>query len=386
MAMADAASGFLSAVFGGRGKLGKEAAAEAPWTPNGGFPPSTPEVLKRVRASIEDRLPKGMAVLVVYRARDAYRTDGGESFGLLGAYGDNLAEPLGGAGKPGLDLNSLAVQLEETLSILGQLASWSREKEKLVSWLNRLMDGANQHPELELVIWDVTGFRIPWELFWLRDPLKRRAPSFLGALMTVTRWLDIAPSSIVQDFTRQDFTRNPGQTSAPVAAYVYETESDKDMARDKELLRDFQVEYADSMSDLLTLLSDPNGAALAMVYAACHGEFGDGPGQSKLHKLTYESAHQQADEYGFGRLHNRQTLVFLNACASGPVGEDRGRYNDGSLRGFPKMFLECGAAGVLATAAPITNDFAHKAASDLFNELRRDPALPVARAVRDLRR
>src|SRR5258707_10802889 len=89
---------------------------------------------------------------------------------------------------------------------------------------------------------------------------------------------------------------------------------------------------------------------------------------------------------GFSRLHHRKTLVFLNACASGPVGEDRGRYNDGALRGFPKMFMETGAAGVLATAAPIKDDFAHAAAGELLELLRLDPRLPVARAVRDLRR
>ena len=50
------------------------------------------------------------------------------------------------------------------------------------------------------------------------------------------------------------------------------------------------------------------------------------------------------------------------------------------------MFLETGAAGVLATAAPIESDFAHQVARGLFERLRPDPGLPVAAAVRDLRR
>jgi hypothetical protein len=206
--------------------------------------------------------------------------------------------------------------------------------------------------------------------------------------MTVTRWLTVTTSSIVQDFTK-----NLGHASGPVAAYIHEDpepdrsgpEPDRSMARDRELLQDFQVDYADSMWDLLTSLLDPEEAALAMVYAACHGEFSDRPGESALGGLLLDSANMLSDR-GFRRLHNRQTLVFLNACSSGPLGEDRKRYNDGALRGFPKMFLETGAAGVLATAAPVESDLAHQVARDLFERLRLEPGLPIARAVRDLRR
>jgi CHAT domain len=377
MAIADAAAGLLNAVRRGRGRLGREAPAKVPRTANGTIPPATPEVLPPLSPGMRGRLPKGMAELVVYPVGSS------DSFGLTGAYGDKLAQPLGGAGKPGFDFNSLAVQLEQTVRIATQMASWSREERQLTKWLNESTLDAEQHStEFALVVWDDTGFRIPWELFWLTDPEKRRRPNFLGALMTVIRWLDMTPSTHVQNFTR-----DPGQANGPVAAYVYDKPEDpgNSMARDKELLQDFQVKYEDSMSDLLTSLHNPDDAALAMVYAACHGEFGDGPGECSLGELTLESANMQADN-GFHRLHNRQTLVFLNACASGPVGEDSGRYNDGALRGFPKMFLETGAAGVLATAAPIESDFAHQAARGLFERLRVDPNLPVARAVRDLRR
>jgi hypothetical protein len=371
MGIGEAAGGFLNAVFSGRGKLTREVPTKVSWTPNGDMPAATPEPLVPLRPSMRGRLPKGMAELLVYPTGDS------ENFGLLGACGDKLVEPLGAAGRPELDLNSLALQLEREQPVISlpKFGSWSREKKELVDWLNRLRgDAERDSTELELVVWDDTGFRIPWELFWLSDPEKRRNPNILGALMTVTRWLTIRTSNIVQDFTK-----DPGQASGPIAAYVH-----KDMADDMQLFRDFEVEYANSMGDLLTRLGDQNGAALAMVYAACDGEFGDRPGQSHLGWLLLENANMAAD-YGFDRLHNRQTLVFLNACASGPVGEDRQTYNDGALRGFPKMFLETGAAGVLATAAPIENNFARQAAEDLFQLLRAKPSLPVARAVRELR-
>ncbi len=372
----DEAGGFQDAVFGGSGKLPREAPAEVPRTADDHLPPTTPQALAPLRPNMRGRLPKGMGELLVYTRGD------GESFELLGACGDQLVEPLGAAGRPKLDLNSLAVQLEQTVILCLEMASWSREKARLADWLNRSRrDAERDSAEFDLVVWDDTGFHIPWELFWLRDPVTRRPPSFLGALVTVTRWLSVTPSSIVQDFTRA-----PGRASGPVAAYVYEgPEPGQGMARDKELLRDFQVKYAGSMWELLAGLQDLDAVALSMVYAACHGEFSDLPGRSQLGGLLLESASMLGDE-GLGRLHNRQTLVFLNACASGPVGEDRGRYNDGALRGFPKMFLEAGAAGVLATAAPVEDDFAHQAARDLLRRLRDEPDLTVARAIRDLRR
>jgi hypothetical protein len=166
MAISGAAGEFLNAVFSGRGKLNRrEAAAEVTWTPNGDMPPTTRRPLKPLKPEMNGRLPKGMAELLVYPAGDS------ESFGLLGAYGDELAEPLGEAGRPGLDLNSLVLQLEQPINVVMQMASWSREKRKLVDWLNQSRaDAERNSTEFELVIWDDTGFRIPWELFWLRDP------------------------------------------------------------------------------------------------------------------------------------------------------------------------------------------------------------------------
>jgi CHAT domain len=370
---------FLDAVMSGRGKPDKpdkEAPAREPWTPTSDMPAAIPRLLPLLKPKMNGRLPDGMAELLVLR------TGGGKSFTLRGAYGDKQVEELGRAGKPELDLNSLAIHLTDTVTILADLASWSREKTELADWLNRSRsDAEREASELELVIWDDTGFRIPWELFWLVDAETFRRPNFLGVLMTVTRWLTTKRSNIVQDFTMM-----PGPASGPVVAFVHENpEPDQEsMAFDKELLRTFEVDYAHDMPDVLAKLRERSDA-LGLVYVACHGEFGDGPEQCKLGGLSLERAGVLAD-YGLFRLHNRQTLVFLNACASGPVGEDRRRYNDGALRGFPKLFLQAGAAGVLATAAPIKNNFAHQAAGDLLERLRHAPDLPVATALRDLRR
>ena len=360
--------GFRNAVFGGRGKLPKETPAEEPRKAVEGMGSGPPEILGPASPGMGDRLPNGMALLTVTP------TDDEKGFLLNGAFGDEQGRSLGGAGKPGLDLNSAAFELEETVTKLNQIASWSRELRQLVGWLNRARDEAED--ELELVVWDETGFRIPWELFSLRDPAKRRPADFLGAIMTITRWLDIEKSDILQDYARE-----PGRASGPVAAYVY-----KGMERDKQLFRGLRVKFEENMRSLLESLFDASKEALAMVYAACHGEFSDTPGNTKLGSLSLESAQMVADRIGFNRLHNRQTLVFLNACASGPVGGDKRRYNDGALRGFPKMFLDAGAAGVLATAAPIEDDFAYGALGKLLERLQLEPHVPVAKAIRNLRR
>jgi hypothetical protein len=374
MAITDAAVGGLAKILSrARRDLPREIPAATPQSPNGDTIYGTPRVLDRLSPGMAGRLPKGMAELAVYRTED------GEHFALIGAYGDRLASKLGSYGKPELDLNlnALAIQLDQTINILADMADWSREQRQLVAWLNRSRTDADRDcAELELVIWDDTAFRIPWELFWLTDP-GHSPPGFLGTLLTITRWLEVGDSPFVQDFTM-----NPAPASGGVAAYIHE-----DMADDRTLFDGLEVEYSkDRMWGLLEGLLDERLPALAMVYAGCHGEFdGEFPRNARIGEVPLSRANFLADQ-GFGRLQYRRTLVFLNACASGPLGTDGKKLNDGAVRGFPKMFLAAGAAGVLATAAPIGNAFALGAADALIGRLKADPELSIAKAIRDLRR
>ena len=73
------------------------------------------------------------------------------------------------------------------------------------------------------------------------------------------------------------------------------------------------------------------------------------------------------------QLREQATLVFLNGCHTGSVGIDLGTYNDGALRGFAKVFLRSGAAGVLATTGAVGRDEARVLADDLLKHLRVAP-------------
>jgi hypothetical protein len=311
-------------------------------------------------------------------------------------------EELGVYGQPHLDLGTLAAPGEGSMlprDILASMIVWSMSQDALSEWLDRRR---RAHPaKLELVIWDDTAFRIPWELFWLGSEVESEEASagpdgWLGALFTVTRWLTIkmAWSGRLQNFLQLPANADEG----PVAAFI-----DPRMRHDALLLGEFQVEPASSMERLFVDLkkkpltvaelagaelngTDLNTVArpLAMVYVACHGEFGDRLEDIRLGRFPLSRAYQLGGN-GLRRLVDRSTLVFLNACRSGSIGIDTGMLNDGAQRGFAEVFLRARAAGVLATTGAVGDDLAHTVARDLFEELRSDPGLPVAEAVRRLR-
>jgi CHAT domain len=256
---------------------------------------------------------------------------------------------------------------------LQEMRIWSFEKGELTRWL---YNHRYKHGQLKLVIWDDTGYRLPWELLWL-SPWPGRPgpePGFLGAVLTVTRW--VRTDAPFPEIMRPPTNPDPYQARGSVAAHIA-----ADMILDKELLTDFIVEEGvTNMEELFHKLTDQSGA-LAMVYVACHGTFGSDPKECRLDGFPYGRAVEFDDN--LGRL--RETLVFLNSCVSGLMGVDTAKYNDGALRGFAEVFLRSGAAGVLATTGAVGNDEARALARDLFDYLKADQALPVATAVRQLR-
>jgi hypothetical protein len=222
------------------------------------------------------------------------------------------------------------------------------------------------------VIWDDTGYRSPWELLWLyTGPMSVQDEGWLGGLLTVTRWLSIRTpwQEVVRDY------RSSYDCTGPVAAYI-----DEQMAQDRALFAGYQVEPSGTMYDLTQALNSAAGM-LALVYVACHAEFGDQVSECTLGHLRLV----HADPMKFRRLTSASTLVFLNACLSGSLGYDTKKFNDGVLRGFPEVFLRSGAAGVLATNGRVGDQLAFEMARELFQHLRDHPGTSVAEAVRELR-
>ncbi|WP_424533743.1 CHAT domain-containing protein [Sphaerisporangium viridialbum] len=326
-----------------------------------------PMVFDVVEADLGAGLPEGMALLTVVPFRRKEETPG---FRLRGVCCCGEATEFAEVyGKPDLDLGSLVSSGGELpADVLSFMQIWSRPKTELTRWLDRRL--AVHGDRFQLVIWDDTGYRIPWELFWLEYD-SGRAEGWLGGVVTITRWLSIRTAwpETVRDY------RSSHECTGSVAAYI-----DPEMNRDHSLLTGYRVEPSSTMYDLTKALK-LDGDALALVYVACHGKFGEQLSECALGTLPL----LHVDPMKFPRLRPAATFVFLNACHSGSLGYDTKRFNDRVLRGFSEVFLRSGAAGVLATNGAVGDGPAHEMARELLQHLRDNPGRSVAEAVRDLR-
>ncbi|MBC6461076.1 CHAT domain-containing protein [Actinomadura sp. HBU206391] len=332
-----------------------------------GLETGEPAVFDAFTADLGVGLPTGTALLVVIPVEQG----GAEGFRLRAVCCCGpLVEFADVYGRPDLALGSL-VAADGLLpaDVLSSMRTWSRTKKRLVRWLDARR--AAHGDELQLVIWDQTGYGIPWELFWLeRAPGSGRTEGWLGGLVTVTRWMSIetAWGETVRDY------RSEHTCAGPVAAYVA-----ADMEHDLSLLGPYHFESSDSLPRLAKALED--GDPLAMVYVACHGTYGTRLSDCVLGGVPLD----RFDPRRFDRLGPAATFVFLNACHSGSLVDDAGRFRDRALRGFAEVFLRSGAAGVLATSGRVGDRQAHEMAGQLFRHLRDHPGRSVAEAVRDLR-
>ena len=357
-------------------------------TPPEALPEPDPEIARGAEAEDlpqfnwrhERKLPPGMAELIVWKQEQT--ADRPQRYVLRVAccckpFKDLDVE----VGQPDLDLGTnIAPGGLPPAQFLDVMGGWSEEKVGLARLLNHLR---HRHADqFQLVVWDNSELRIPWELFWLPEDPKLGLPDgYLGALLTVTRWVTMDPYEPKNVHPYEN--PNPYQASGPIVAYIAE-----DMEHDNEILQDFVVHDARSMEHLFDILkgeerlpSDP--AALAMVYVACHGQFDDDARKCVLGDYPLLRTYRLKNN--LPRLRDQAMLVFLNGCRTGSIGVDTSKYNDGALRGFAMVFLRRGAAGVLATTGAVGKKEAGALAKDLIDHLRGNPNLTVADAVRQLR-
>jgi hypothetical protein len=275
--------------------------------------------------------------------------------------------------RPNLALDSLASEEGELpATILSLMKSWSSTKPELNRWLAR-------HGDVQdLVIWDNTGYRIPWELFWLDHPpgCKLGHPpsckgDWLGGVITVARWLQIRTTS----YEAERGYRSAALCTGPVMSCIA-----PGFSRDHLLLDGWRTETRASVRELANAL-ETGGDPLSLVYVSCDGRFGEQISQCWLGDLSLV----HFDSRRLSRLAAGPTFVFLNACHSGGLSHDTTRLNDGFLRGFAEVFLRSGAAGVLAASGWVSAGGAFGMAEAVLGRLREQPNVPVARIVRDLR-
>ncbi|GGW50227.1 CHAT domain-containing protein [Streptomyces xantholiticus] len=311
-------------------------------------------------------LPEGMAILVVLPVR----SPGGEwGFRMRGHCCCGAQQDFPAYDRPDIALAKLVAKGGKAPSeVLATMRSWSSRRRELTRWLD---DRRCAHGDsLELVIWDETGYGIPWELFWLSpQPGSGRRAGWLGGVVTVTRWLSICTDwPVVRDYW------SAHECAGPVASYVAD-----DMRHDDRLLEQFSLEPLAGIPALPKALA--SGGPLGMVYLACHGTFGSDLSTCELDKVKLLLLHPER----FDRLMTAATFVFLNACHSGRLIAERGVFADPGQSGFSEVFLRSGAAGVLATSGEIGDEEAHQMADQLLAVLRDRPTTPVAVALRELR-
>ncbi|MBB5083068.1 CHAT domain-containing protein [Nonomuraea endophytica] len=314
------------------------------------------------RADVSGGLPSGTALLVV--------TPVSEGFILRGACCCAQTERLGEVyGKPALSLAALVAPGGVLpVNVLEFMQTWSRPMTELTLWLNERL---HRHGgDLKLVIWDDSGYQIPWELFWLSNR-HGEGEGWLGGLVTVTRWLSIKTAWPEKIRAYSDAHVCTG----PVATFI-----DEAMDVDHGLFEPYRVEPSASMRDLARALRSGE-AGLSLVYVACHGEYGASPRECTLGTMPLV----HIDNVNLARLSGSATFVFLNACHSGALGYDTDMFNDRVLRGFSEVFLRSGAAGVLATQGAVGDKLAHQLAGELLRHLGEHPGLSVAEALRAMR-
>ncbi|MEV6007772.1 CHAT domain-containing protein [Streptomyces sp. NPDC051976] len=327
--------------------------------------PSAETTLGALPADPEERLPPGLAKLLVQRVRDG---EGNQAFLLSGAVGgDELPYSDGPQLRPfTISLGRVRRDGAFPSQVYRAVQGWSRRQLPLVRWLNTLR--ARYGDELHLVVWDDTDYDIPWEMLWLGPPESPGLPAgWLGALVPTARWTTIRE-------VERPLLEGPAECAGEVIGYF-----DGTMREDADAFRDFVHQRHEETSAFLAAL-DRVDRPPGMVYMGCHGTYGDGVDDLTVGLLTW----YEMDEPMMSALAGQNTLVLLNVCDSGRLVDNRDGGED-ALRGFPELFLRKGARACIATGGQVGETEARSLLAHLVEHARSTPERPLARMLRDFR-
>jgi CHAT domain-containing protein len=326
--------------------------------------PAEPEVLAQFAADATIRAARGYALLTVQRSDD------GQHFMLLGQHSENeqriqIGEP---GGRPDLSLGNLAapsgVSPED---VYDYMLEWSQGEASLINWLQQLRAEVGDD-ELRLVIWDTTGFDIPWELFYVpgaEDPQRREGP--LGALVAVSRRVA---------------AHQGADNGSPYADHICRGRLlafvDDTMLADRQFLERYsagEINLPGELLDQLDQAVDP----LGLVYIACHGTYADELPKLRLGDLRYF----QINRYPLTALTRSRAVVFLNACHAGRLLWDFRINREAS--GFASAFLRKGADAVIGPTGFVETGLAGRIAAGLLDQVARQPDQALASALTRIR-
>ena len=326
--------------------------------------PAEPQVLAQFAADATVRAARSYALLTVQRSDD------GQHFILLGQHSENeqrmqIGEP---CGRPDLSLGNLAtpsgVNPED---LYDYMLEWSQGEDSLINWLQHLRAAVGDD-ELRLVIWDTTGFDIPWELFYVpgaEDPQRQEGP--LGALVAVSRRVA---------------AHHGADDGSPYADHICHGRLlafvDDEMLADRQFLDRYAAGVINPPGELLDQLNqtvDP----LGLVYVACHGIYADGLPGLRLGDVKYF----QITRYPLAALTRSRAVVFLNACHAGLLLWDFRINREAS--GFASAFLRKGADVVIGPTGFVETGLAGRIAAGLLDQVTRQPNQALAPALTRVR-
>ena len=318
--------------------------------------PAAPEALAPFDAVVTVRAARSYAQLTVQRVDD-------EHFVLTGQHSDDdIALPPGEPrGRPRLALGELATGSGlSPEDLYDMMLVWSAGEDRLIDWLQQLRAAVGDN-ELRLVIWDTTGFDIPWELFNVpggEAPQRQDGP--LGGLFAVSRRVTV---------------HRAADDSSPYTDHVCRGRLlafvDDEMAADRKFLDQYAVgaiDHPDKLLDQLNKAPDP----LGLVYVACHGLYANGLPGLRLGGFKYF----QIARSPLAALTRSRAVVFLNACHAGRLLWDP-RINREAY-GFASAFLQQGADVVIGPTGDVETGLAGRIAAGILDQVTRQPNQALA--------
>lgn len=312
------------------------------------------------------RLEDGFAVLHVVRAEGA---GGRPAYRLRGWCGDLTVTCSAGPTRltaPAVSLGNVSGEGEYPSEILRAIQLWSGNQDELAHWINRIR--ARHGAALRLIVWDDTGYELPWELFWIpADTRHDLKGGLLGALLAMARW------TTVRD-TGQDLPREKGDCHGRVLGYLH-----KDMVDDGSVFAPYTHHLHLEMTPFLQALDTPVHRT-GLIYMGCHGTYGDTVPRLSLGDRTWAEFNSQTMRV----LRADRSLVCLNACHSGRFVDNSGQGEE-ALRGFAELFLRKGAGGCIVTSGKVGDQEARALVRRLVREVTGHPNTPVSETLRSFR-
>jgi len=321
------------------------------------------EVLEPFGADVTVRAAPSYALLTVQRIDDGH-------FRLVGQHReDENAMPIGEPrGRPYLSLGELATGPGlSPEDLYDMMLEWSAGEERFIEWLQRLRAAVGDD-ELRMIIWDTTGFDIPWELFYVpasEIPQRREGP--LGGLFAVSRRVTAYRTADDGSPYTEHVCRGR------LLAFV-----DDQMAEDRQFLNRYAagaIDRPDKLLDQLNEAPDP----LGLVYVACHGLYADGLPGLRLGTFKYF----QIARYPLAALARSRAVVFLNACHAGRLLWDPRINREAS--GFASAFLRQGADVVIGPTGFVETGLAGRIAAGVLDQVTQKPNQAVASALTQVR-